>query len=269
MDNMRSTIFSGDRFANLLRYEVTGKWLSVLITGGAVAGVLLIINVASSGTANQWNIHSVFYPLTLLLSGLIYASYSFSVLGDRLKAPVYLVLPVSQFEKYLGKFLLSTVGILVFTTLGYLLVSLAGSGITILAFGQAHPIFNPFSVRYVQFLRLFLVNHAVLFFGSVYFRRHAIFKTFLSLFLLSLALSIVAMVLTRLIFLDHFQGITFRLKPGYENGIVFGSGIEPGKDQTVDAFLNATLQIIKIAYWWCLPPFCWILGFIRLRETEA
>lgn len=269
MADTRNTIFTGGRFYNLLRYEVTGKWLSTLITGGAVAGVLLIINIASCGTADHWDLHSIFYPLTLLLSGLIYASYSFSVLGDRLMGPVYLVLPASQFEKYLGKFLLSTVGILVFTTAGYLLVSLAGSGISSLAFGRAHRIFNPFDLKYVQFLRLFLVNHAVLFFGSVYFRRHAIFKTFLSLFILAVALSIVATVLTRIIFLDHFQGLTFRPKPGYENGIVFGSGIEPGTDQVVDSFLNTSLQIVKIAYWWCLAPFFWILGFIRLRETEA
>ncbi len=177
------TYVNPKRFANLLKNELFSNYKTILIGTGAVFGLLLIINVASVSSNAYWMFHQVFYPLTLFIGGFFLTAMIFHDLHDKERGYGYLTLPASLFEKFISRLLLTTVGYVIGSLFLYWLFSVVAAGITGLFFKISHPVFNPFSSFIWYMIRIYIVTQSVIFFGALFFRKHNLIKTILSIYL--------------------------------------------------------------------------------------
>ena len=261
-----NALLSEKRLWLLLKNDVAVNVRTSIIAVSAVFGLLLLINVASVASWDKWNIHEVFFPLTLLIGGHVFASLAFRDMFHKQKSYVYLTLPASQFEKYIIKLLLTTAGFTVATLALYYLYSLLAAGLTTLFFGVAHPVFQPFSPLIWQIIPLFLVSQSVSFFGAVYFKKLHLLKTILVITIFSIVAGIVIALLTRLVFWEYFTGFfTPRTGSLSMNFDITYSDEYPGFKRFLDGFI----LFAKITFYAIMPAFFWIIGFIRFRETEV
>jgi len=258
--------FSGKRIVWLLRNDLLSSVKIFLITAGTVIGILLIVNIASAHTYYEWNFHSVFYPVTFLICGLITTSTVFRNMHKMNRGYQYLTLPASTAEKFLEKLILTTVGFTIFITAGYFIFSLLSAGLTTWFFGISHGIFNPFSGEALYYMALYIVMSSVIFFGAAYFRKLSIMKTLLSLFGLAFVFAVIALIAARLIFWKYFVGMGFfvSIDDSFFNAIALSS-----RYQTLLSFSNGLSIFIRILFWAVMPLFFWFLGFLRIREKEV
>lgn len=193
------------------------------------------------------------YMFFLCTGGFIFTRHVFSDLHDDSKGYSYLILPASSFEKLFSRWLLSgIVYALVFTILLYGLFSLSlftahlmptlSSKLLITqpSFWQSLGAILP-SVWHT--ILVYLVLHSVVFLGAIYFKKHALFKTSLTL-----------MVLVSLLAL--FIGLmTYFLCPGC---MVFG---------LMHLFKRVYLGGYYF-FWICLAPICLAIAYVRFKEYE-
>jgi len=256
--------FNSRRTGLLLRNEFLRGSKNILIIAGAVTGVLLIINVASGNTADQWDFHSVFFPITLLIGGIIAASRSFSVLYNKQKGIEYLLLPASMFEKFVAKLIFSTVGYILMALAGYFIFSLIGSGLSFLAFGRGHGVFNPFTREVWQMIALYVATSSVVFFGSVYFKKLPLVKTILMLCGIAIGYAVLSAVIFRFLFWGFFDGFIL-----VNDEMMNLFRIQAGMSAQFMNFFENLYSVLKVIFWFIVPAFFWVLTFLRLRETEV
>lgn len=257
---------SEKRFWHLLKHDVVVNLRQSLIGIGAVFGLLLIINVASVTSWDQWNMHEVFYPLTLLIGGHVFTSLAFRDLFHKQKSYVFLTLPASQIEKYLFKLISTTIGFAAVATIVYFLFSLLASGITTLFFRIAHPVFKPFSPFVWDVIPFYLVTQSVTFFGAVYFKKLHLLKTILSLTVFGILAGVVVTLLARVIFWEFFTGF---FTPNTEALFLDLDISYFGQYPSFERFTKTLILVAQILFYAVMPLFFWITGFIRFRETEV
>jgi hypothetical protein len=252
-------VFSLKRFFNASKSEVLLHRKNILITAGAILGLMLIISIGSINSTGQWNMHLIFYPLILLIGGTVTSSMVFNDLHQWPKNMHYLMTPASMFEKWLVKLLFVTVFYIVMSALLYFLFSLLSIAITLPIFGRAHPIFNPFHPLIVKVAGLYFMIHSVFFFGSVYFKKYALVKTLLSITALSILIGLFAGLVMRIAFAGLFNEGSFALRV---EGQMYDW--EKGKK-----FFESLWLIAEVVSKFVLPPLFWVLSYFRLRESEA
>lgn len=203
--------------------------------------------------------HLVFYPLILLIGGVVISSMVFNDLHQWPKNIHYLMTPTSMFEKWLAKLLFTTLFYIVLSAALYFGFSLLSMGITLPIFGRAHPLFNPFHPVIVKAAGLYLMLQSVFFFGSTYFKKYALIKTLLSITGLSILLGLFAGLVFRIAFAGFFNEGFFAIQM---EGQMFDW--ERGKD-----FFESLSEISEIILKFVIPPLFWVLSFFRLKESEA
>jgi hypothetical protein len=258
-----SQSFSIGRYGRLLINDLYMNARGMLVTAGAILGVLLVVNVASVASAGQWQFHDVFFPLTLLVGGHVATSLAFAGLHNKTLGYRYLTLPGSIFEKFSVKLLLTAVGWPVLALLAYQAFSLLAAGLTSLLFQRAHAIFDPSAEAVWTAIRLYVVTQAVTLFGAVRFRRLALIKTSLVAAALTLALMIIGIILARLVFGPYFRelGGAQAVSGAVSWDVVGGTG-------RLLRLVNTSGKALWIAFWWLMAPFFWTATFFRLAETE-
>lgn len=259
--------FNPKRFFNIVKTEVLPAYKSALITFAAVGGLLLIINVSSVGSWDRWNMHMVFYPITMFLVGLLTTSFTFKDMHSKTRGYAYLTLPGSSFEKYTAKLLLTGIGMVIATMVMYFVVSAVSAGLTRLIFGMNHRIFNPFEVFYWKLVAQYIIAHSVFFLGAVFFKKLSFLKTILSLTVFSFGLNILIGIIYGIMFL--FTLLSHRGDGGslwnftwLTNWSMFDGLAEIRKYEVL-------FRILLMFYYFVLPPFLWVTGYFRYTEKEA
>jgi hypothetical protein len=256
--------FSIRRLALLLRRDFSTGYKSVIIAMAAVGGFVFLVSVVTAFNRGLGPIHNqMYYPL-LLIGGYIVTSLSFKELHLNGQSIFYLTLPGSSFEKYLSKLLVTSVGYAFGSLFFYTAVSSAAEGINRLIFGYGHPFFNPFERATLILVAVYLVTQAVFLVGSVYFRKLAFIKTNLYIWLFGIVVVILVAVIGWLIFRDYAIGNRIELDPYFQR---LG---ESGEMQTVlGPMAEKFLQAGKVLFWAVMAPVCWVISYLRLRETEV
>jgi hypothetical protein len=256
---------NGKRFYHLMLNEFLTANKSILISIGAIVGVLLIVNVSSVGSYGSWSFHEVFFPITFLVAGHIIASMAFQDVHHKQKSYTYLTLPASMPEKYLSKLLTTSVVYTIAGLIVYFLFSLLATGLSSAFFGMSHGIFNPFTRNVWLAVALYIVTHSVTFFGAIYFKRFNLVKTVLAINVFSIALAIIIGIVVRIVFWDYFQGFSF--VPVVEIDEVYLTNI--GVFERMGEFGTNLLTLAKILLGYIMPIFFWVTGFFKLKETEV
>lgn len=249
--------FNIRRFALLIKNDILKQYRTFLTAIGAVTGILLAIILLSHKSSGFWNFHLVFYPLVLFIGGFILSSFTFAELHHPQKSYVYLTLPCSILEKFVCKFLLTSIGYIIISAVLFYLFSIIAAGLNMLLFKQTFPVFNPFDEVILQNIRIYMVTQSIFLFAAVYFKKNNLIKMILSLFLLSIVCSAFATLVLRLTYWDY-----------WDNGfLIFSNSSELGFH--AEPFFRKLSQIFEFLFWWIMAPYFWILGFLRLKETEV
>jgi hypothetical protein len=191
----------------------------------------------------------------LLVWGATVASRAFRELHDRTRNESFLLLPASALEKTLARLLLITVGFFVYLLVFATAVSLLSETLNLLAFGERNEFFQPFDRRIGLLIGHYIVLQSLFFLGAAWFRRAHFWKTALAIIAILFAYFALAAVLGFLLFRSYVDGY----------GMTFDGGVFLASIPLLDFGANAA----KFAYYFVLPPFCWFVAWLRVRETQV
>lgn len=258
----RGDLFHPRRFGYLVLGDLVIGTQALLVAGAAAIGLLLVLNVASVASADSWPFHRVFFPLTLLIGGHVATSLAFRDMHSPGRGYQYLTLPGSHLEKFAARLLLTSIGWIVGATAAYALFSALAAALTTLLFGTAHGLFNPVGRDVWPVLRVYLITQAVTLFGAVTFKRLHLLKTILAVTAFGVALAVLSGVLARLVLFDGFRGGFLSI-----DGHHWRAALEDGG--SLGRLYRFLLDALAFSLRRLLAPFFWVLGYLRLRETEV
>src|SRR5690606_18956697 len=96
---------------------------SIMMTLVVIFGIFLIGHVLEQifGDVKVYDEHEECYAFSLIVGGLILSSLSFRDLGHNLGRNNYLMIPASTLEKFISMWLLSSIGWVVFYSIGFII----------------------------------------------------------------------------------------------------------------------------------------------------
>jgi hypothetical protein len=254
--------FSVPRFSLLLQRELVHHYKTLTTAFGFGLGVLLLLSILSVAGANTWNFHQTFFPLVLFWGGYIVTSMAFTEIHRAPRNYFYLTLPASPLEKYVSKLFLTSVGYILGALAGYFLFSLLVTGINFLLFRITLPVFNPFQADVWLSVRTYFVTQSLFMFGALFFKKTHFIKTVLSIITFFFVLTFIMGIVFSIVFFDYIQtGMIGK----FHFSIPFSGQIF----QQFAPWGNVLSTIFSILFWVLLAPFFWVLGYLRLKESEA
>ena len=257
---MMNRHFSFDRLALLLRADLMSRFRSLLIVSSTLAVLMLLHGFwVASFFDPQRNIFDPWFIGLLLIWGPIMASYSFRELHDKAANEAYLLLPASALEKTVARLLLATLLFGAYVVVLLTAVSWLNAAICFLFVGVSVPTFSVADSASASLFANVLVGQSMFFLGAAWFRKSHLIRTSLALTLGLLAFLIVGVLMVRIVYYDVFSG-SF----GEVMSIDQAEYIRANSD--LFAFLS---RAVPILYFFVLPPFCWYVAWLRVKETQV
>lgn len=270
-----------NRFMHAIRHEFSLQGRTVFLGALALAGAFLLFGLLSwLGSVQLLNMWEV-YPLPLMILGVLVTSGSFSELrspGHRIE---YLLRPATVWEKAGSKLVVSALGVWIAMTAAFVVASLVAAVFYLVVAGDVSvgvALAGSFAngewlTIAVTTLLDYLPVHAVFFFGSVFFRKHTLGRTFLAAVTWVGSYAFASVVAGRLIFNRYAQGDY----PGTGLARVFGESYGPGESfafnpsvwQEIAPFYLQSPELIQPVMSVVTVVVFWLLTVLRLRETEA
>lgn len=111
--------FSFPRFGALIKKSWIEDWRSILLSGGSMLGLLTLTGIliamayhyegqqAESYGTNMLHIEAMWFGFYIIVGALLFASRSFSTMATPQSSLSTLMVPASQFEKYLYRLILA------------------------------------------------------------------------------------------------------------------------------------------------------------------
>jgi hypothetical protein len=263
---MRKPEVSMKRLLRLL-YMDARFWTRPLAIGAAALGMLvLVFSFIAAFSRSGATFHSGMYAWIMGLGGLIFTSRAFLELRHPLSTQNYLLIPASFEEKFLARYLLTSVGYLGFSFLAYLLLQFLSEGLNQLILGRSNPFFLPSSLHHLQVVAVYLTFQSLFFAGAVYFRKYSLIKTWLSVMALFFVLLVFGYLVFRIFFHGYFDG----MQPNENVMMTFARmGITGDITIAYYPFKFWAEWIGRIWFWGIMPLSALAFAYFRLRETEV
>ena len=255
-----NNIFNIRRFSQLFVNYTIANYRAYLMSFGVLIGILFLVMIYASAE-NKFILseeaRKMFFTIFIFLGGAIFTTGIFSNLSDKRKSIAFLMLPASNFEKFLVAWLYSFVVFQLVYVAGFYLVDLVvmslgkrpTGGSTVMDFGA--------DFHYHTLLLAFAWVHSMAFFGAIFFRKLHFIKTAFSVFVL-----ILLVVILNKLSIDWMMGASV------ETGEPFGSlTIYEGKKSY---FLERSEMIWVVPYLTAsIALLLWVGAYFKLKETEA
>jgi len=256
----RGSIFSLKRFGSILVYDSFSFAPQFLWAMGGAFSFISVVAVfkAMMGTVTGEGFLPGWFGPLLFLGGLIFTSISFREMKSPQQRMEYLLVPVSPFEKYLSRLVLSGVGFVVLTAVLMALYSVMLLALSMLMVKAPSPIFNPLSHTVLIQAKTYLTIHAAFFLGAIYFRKNAFLKTVFTIFVVGIGMAIISMILGQMVFRDFLQ---MHLQYSTQDGLIFSGNPFEG--------IAIWGNILKYLLTFCLPLWLLVIAFVRFRESEV
>lgn len=225
-----NNIINLKRLFNLIEIDVRTHAKTAWIVAAAL-GLFLLLD-----TPSNENSFSPFY-LVLYVYGFILTSRMFNDLHRPEQANLLLMLPCSNLERFLDKWLLSAIvypmSILILCYLLSLLPAII-RGSSPLNIIQAEPWIV---------IGKYIVLQSVVLLGAITFKSHSLIKTALVVGCLFVAFGLFSLLITAILFY-------------------------PGHMQQAAYMLEASFHGWNFAFWIVLAPICWYITYLRITEYE-
>jgi hypothetical protein len=203
-----------------------------------------------------------YYFIILFMSSIVVYLKMFKDLHHEVKGAAWHTMPATIMEKLISRILIGTVVLMVIVMAIVFLSSLLSEGINLLLFGSRHEFFNPIGAGIIQKTVGYFIILSPVFLGAIYFKKYALFKTFLIIALYLLLVIIMVFLTLKGLFYAWFDDLLFGFDPT-GNLNAFLSHLNKA-----EPMWTITKWVVKSICWWFLAPICWIVGYFRLKETE-
>jgi len=207
-----SQTFSFPRFRRVLQNDVLRVGKPLLFGTLAMLGLLCVAYLIAfePGEVADEPIATVFFGLMLGIGGLMFTSFSFNDMHHPLERYHYLMLPVSNFERFLSRYLLTGPLLVLYVVVAFSIMDWSANHLASWAKEAERPLFAPFSAVPLLLIRIYLVVQTVMFTGAICFRSYAWIKTTLTVLLAAASLPVVVYVSMRIFYYDHFSWSSFQ-----------------------------------------------------------
>lgn len=264
--------FSFERLFGLIRKQWIENSRFYLLGSLALFGLMTICMiffwVLMDGRQYSESFAYSLYLIGLFLTGTIYGSISFSILGSKEKGQYWLSFPASHAEKLVTSIFYNVILFFIIYTLSFLVVKW-GCQLYIESYISTHkwaslrPMDweNGIGEVFYYFVWGYFCLQALFMLGSVYFKQYAFIKT-------AIFVSIIAGVFTFLlakVSMNFFQGYGFNMEnlEIRDHHVPENYGIY--KSYSLGTGLATTLRYL-LTYCW-IPVF-WLITWYRLKEKE-
>ena len=250
-----NTTFSFNHLGLLIkRYFVENKQRELSFWGI----VIVVFMIMHESTA----IEVFFY-----VSGFIFAARMFKIFSYTPGGMHYLLIPATHVEKLITAILLSTVYFFIMLLISYSIGNALGTTLGNLIFNMQNPVsldlFQMESITKVWANQVvthnglvsiylnFALIQSVFLLGSVYFKKNAMGRTFLTFIFITIVIGLIEVLILRVTF------GTFSLTGQNMNLTISGDNLFPGFEQAG--------KIVK----YLMIPFFWVVAYFRLTEKQV
>jgi hypothetical protein len=199
--------FSLPRFTRVLQNDALRVAKPVIAGSLALLGltVLLYLGNFNAGQPTDPPIHEVLFGIFLVAGGLIFTSMAFQDMHHPLERYQYLMLPCSNLERFLSRYLLTGPLLILYVVIVFSGMDWIANLLTDAWKGAREPLFSPFSTSALVLMRVYLGVHIVMLTGAICFRSYSLIKTVLSLLLLLVGFAATGYVSLRIFYPDAFS----------------------------------------------------------------
>jgi hypothetical protein len=199
--------FSLPRFQRLLLNDALRFVKPVVYANLALLGltVLIYLNSFEPGQQTDPPLAQVLFGIYLMGQGLLFTSVSFQDMHHPLERYQYLMLPVSNLERFLSRYLVTGPLFILYVIATFFVMDWVGNQLASAWIDVREPSFTPFASGPWVLIRVYLFTHILMLTGAICFRSYALIKTVLSLVLLAASLGAVSYVAMRIFYWDAFS----------------------------------------------------------------
>lgn len=252
------------RFLLLIRSYLKTNLNLILILTAVFSGLIILNAVWDTFFINTPGLYRNMYFLLLYVSAFFITMRIGKDLHDIRKGSTWLLLPASAIEKFLTLLLLPTLILICGAAIYMAIMSFVveqGIGLFISTY---HEIFNPFDTDFFKGLNIFLVMQAPFLLGAIYFRKHGMSFTFLSIFIYTVILSVFLYFSIKYFLGDYLESAnSFYNSMGTANRMYSMTMAEKYMQ-----FNSTWKPLISNFFLYVFPPVCWVTAFFSLKEME-
>lgn len=208
-----SQIFSLPRFQRVLQNDVLRIGKPLMFGTLAALGLVCLsylISFEPGQRAEDPAMSQVFFGLMLGLSGLLFTSSSFQDMHHPLERYHYLMLPISNLERFLSRYLLTGPLLLLYVIVAFSIMDWTANHLASWVKETSVPLFSPFAPVPVLLMKIYLLLHTAALTGAICFRSFAWIKTPLSLLLVLVSMPLAIYVSVRIFYYGSFSWSSFK-----------------------------------------------------------
>jgi hypothetical protein len=203
--------FSAARFWRVIQNDALRVAWPLLYCTVVLLGLTLLIYVSvfEAGDTMSPPASAVLFGIYLIGGGMVLTSMAFQDMHHPLERYRYLMLPCSNLERFLSRYLLTGPLFLLYALASFVAIDRVANLLTDLWIGEREPLFSPLSAQSLVLLRVYLFAHIAVLTGAICFRSYALIRTALFLLLGFAVLLAVAYLAMRIFYWDHFSWTRF------------------------------------------------------------
>ncbi len=248
--------FSLQRFTLLMQRYIMFNSKTWLIGIGAISGVMLVIGLITAYfSQGYFDVRSLVNTgqTIIFIGGFIITSMAYNEIHTPARSQFYLTLPATTAEKLFSHWLITSILFVLISNVLLSLVLLLANAIGYVAWAVPINMFNPFTQANLQLMAIYVVVQSIFFLGALYFRKNNFLKTILSVFVIAMALNLIAILFAWLLFgQTSFDGNFHSINP------------------EMGSYFEITLpKIMKTIFYIVLVPFCLVVSYFKLKEREV
>jgi hypothetical protein len=248
--------FDISRFWKLLKLEVFQSRKALLYTFVIAFGLHFFMGILLEPAVDYikvYDSHPAGYAFSMLIGGFILSSLAFNDLRNTLRRFHYLTLPVSTLERFFCMWLLTSVGWILLFTITFTIYTWIANPIGQLVFRNVtFRAFDPFGSLPLNAMKYYFVLQGIFLVGAVHFRGYVFPKTLFTLILFGMICTLIAYFFMKDIMYPEIEDI-MSIEPN------------PLENKPVYQFW----LIFKWLFWWIMPPLCWVMAYIGLKDQEV
>jgi hypothetical protein len=242
------------RFGRLMLNDMLRMARPLLYTTVTLLAVtVLLYRVRSSATPSPMYWDLVVFGCCLFSAGLYLTSAAFKDLHHPQERYQYLMLPVSNLERLLSRYLLTGPLLVLCAIPMFMVFDYVANILTSMWVDKRQPLFSPFTAAMKWVLFSYLLAHAVTLTGAICFRSYAFLKSALFLVLVIVVLVLVENAAARIFFPGNYSWSQF-------------DSVRPVEIELLPWFAASWMNAILVTgiYMWIL-----YIAYLCLRDHEA
>jgi hypothetical protein len=174
-----------------------------------LTSVIYITNFEPGQVTNDPPLGVVLFGIYLLGGGLLLTSEIFRDMHHPLERYHYLLLPVSNIERFVSRYLLTGPLLIAYFVVAFAVMDWTGNLLSGWLKDASAPLFSPTAGQILLLIRVYLFVHLIGFLGAICFRSMNLLKTLLTLVALLCSVMAAGYLALRIFYFDAFEWSRF------------------------------------------------------------